>query len=104
LAAALRVLIADASLPSGTKLPTVRTLAGQLHVSASTVSEAWQLLARRGILRSAGHNGTIVLRAREIDSSDRHLRATWIVGRYNLDLSNGLPDSALLPNIADALA
>jgi DNA-binding transcriptional MocR family regulator len=104
LAAALRDLIADSSLPSGTKLPTVRTLAGQLHVSASTVSEAWHLLAREGIIRSAGRNGTIVIRSREIDSSDRAMRATWIVGRYNLDLSNGMPDSTLLPNISDALA
>lgn len=103
IASAVRELIEGATLPSMTRLPTVRVLAGELHVSASTVSDAWRLLAREGIIRSAGRNGTVVLRARGIDISDRLERSTWTVGRHGLDLASGTPDVTLLPSIAKAL-
>lgn len=103
LASALRELITDGALPTGTKLPTVRSLAAELHMSASTVSEAWRLLAREGIIRSAGRNGTVVLRPRGIDTTVRLERSTWIVGQHSLDLSTGTPDSTLLPSISGAL-
>ncbi|GAA3544166.1 GntR family transcriptional regulator [Aeromicrobium flavum] len=103
IAAAVRELIEEGTLPSMTRLPTVRVLAGELHVSASTVSDAWRLLAREGIIRSAGRNGTVVLRARGIDISDRLERSTWTVGRHGMDLASGTPDVSLLPSIAKAL-
>ncbi len=104
IAAAVRKLITAETLRPMARLPTVRSLAGELHVSASTVSEAWRILAREGMIRSAGRNGTVVLRAREVDVSARLERSTWIVGRHGVDLSSGTPDSSLLPSIAAALS
>lgn len=103
IAAAVRELTEDTTLKSMTRLPTVRVLAAELHVSASTVSDAWRMLAREGIIRSAGRNGTVVLRPRAVDSSDRVERASWTVGRHTLDLASGVPDVSLLPSIATAL-
>ncbi len=39
-------LIEDDVLRPGTKMPAVRALAGELHVSATTVSDAWRVLVR----------------------------------------------------------
>lgn len=104
LASTVRGLIREGELPAGTQLPTVRHLAGRLHVSASTLSEAWGLLAKEGLIHGAGRRGTVVLREREVQTTRRLGQMTWVVGRHGLDLSTGTPDSALLPTISEAMA
>lgn len=104
LAATVRELIQGGVFPPGTRLPTVRVLAADLHVSASTVSEAWQTLAREGRIHTAGRNGTVVLRVRKVQTTERSSKLNWIVGQHGLDLAAGTPDSRLLPVMTGALA
>ncbi|HEY0187976.1 MAG TPA: aminotransferase class I/II-fold pyridoxal phosphate-dependent enzyme [Cellulomonas sp.] len=97
-------LIRDGSIAPGSRLPTVRATAAGLHVSATTVNDAWRLLAREGLVRSAGRNGTMVLRSRSRALSSLSASAHWMVGRYRTDLSSGAPDVRLLPELGPALA
>jgi DNA-binding transcriptional MocR family regulator len=55
--AAIRARIADRSLASGARLPSIRATAAALHISKSTVVEAYERLAAAGVIaarRGAG--------------------------------------------------
>ena len=58
----LRVIeLADGGvLPVGTKLPAVRSLAGQLDVAPHTVARAYKELEAAGVVATRGRNGTVV--------------------------------------------
>ena len=95
-------LISSGDLAPGDRLPTVRELAADLGVSPATVSHAWQALAGVGLIVSRGRSGSFV----------RAERTTWLPPRSRnltelpdarLDLSTGIPDPLLLPDIAPAL-
>ena len=57
----LSSLIAVGSLPPGTRLPTVRSLAADLGIAAGTVARAYKELEAAGLIESRRRNGTIVL-------------------------------------------
>ncbi|WP_229069323.1 aminotransferase class I/II-fold pyridoxal phosphate-dependent enzyme [Actinoplanes sp. DH11] len=87
---------------SGAALPSVRILAGALHVSPATVAKAYQELRQRGLIETEGRRGTRV----------RH-RPSVAVLRADLapqvppgvqDLSTGEPDVRRLPPLGPALA
>lgn len=81
----------------GQRLPPIRVLAFELHVSPATVSKAYQELRQRGIVESVGRSGTRV-RARPAVASPRSaLRLPVPAGA--LDLSAGDPDTRLLPGL-----
>ncbi|GEN79862.1 aminotransferase-like domain-containing protein [Actinotalea fermentans] len=103
IAVGVSALIRDGVLPPGTRLPTVRHTAAALHVSATTVTDAWRRLAREGLVRSARRSGTIVLRPRAVAMQDRSRDASWAVGLRRYDFSNGTPDHELLPSIQAAM-
>ena len=96
-------LIEDDVLPPGTKLPAVRSLAGELHVSATTVSDAWRVLVRSGLIRTAGRHGTYVTGRGAVVLPPRTWRSTFDVAGCELDLSTGVPDTRLLPDLRRAL-
>lgn len=50
----------DGSLAPGTRLPTVRRLAGDLGIAANTVARAYRELERAGIVETRGRHGTFV--------------------------------------------
>jgi DNA-binding transcriptional MocR family regulator len=104
IAAALSRLISDGSLPVGTRLPTVRDLAKSLGTSPTTVSEAWQTLARVGAIEARGRLGTFVTDAPGTPGPRRFRRVTEGPGHFRLDLSSGTPDPLLLPDLGPALA
>jgi GntR family transcriptional regulator len=52
--------IASGQLPPGTPLPTVRQLAGDLHLNRNTVARAYKHLEDRGVILTAGRRGTFV--------------------------------------------
>ena len=52
---------ADGSLPAGTRLPPVRTLASDLGLAANTVARAYRELEADGVVETLGRKGTFVL-------------------------------------------
>ncbi|WP_342352358.1 PLP-dependent aminotransferase family protein [Actinoplanes regularis] len=99
IAAAVSRLITTGRLPAGERLPTVRAVAGSLGVSPTTVSEAWRNLTLAGAIDTRGRSGTYV--------SGPALPRFAQLGRPSValarDLSTGVPDPELLPDLSDAL-
>jgi DNA-binding transcriptional MocR family regulator len=102
LARAVSTAIADGTLPEGARLPPIRAVAAGLKLSPSTVSAAWALLARAGTLQADGRRGTTVA-ARRRPGPTRYRRALEHRLALDLDLSGGVPDASLLPDLAPAL-
>lgn len=85
-------------LPSGQKLPPVRTLAGSLGVSPATVAAAYQALQSRGVVISQGRRGTKV----SYRPMSRRCGPT-VIARDARNLFDGNPDPCLLPAMGPAL-
>ncbi|MDQ2956005.1 MAG: aminotransferase class I/II-fold pyridoxal phosphate-dependent enzyme [Actinomycetota bacterium] len=94
--------IRDGTLPPGMKLPPVRVLAAGLGLAPATVAAAWALLARSGAIRTDGRRGTTVVDTQRLESS-RYRRALAHTTDFRQDLSTGVPDPALLPDLTRAL-
>ncbi|GAA1799251.1 aminotransferase class I/II-fold pyridoxal phosphate-dependent enzyme [Planosporangium flavigriseum] len=92
----------DGVLTPGTKLPPIRTVAAQLQLSPTTVSAGWALLARSGAIHTDGRRGTTIADLSATGPA-RYRRALQRQMAFGLDLSTGVPDSALLPDLANAL-
>ncbi|BBH68931.1 GntR family transcriptional regulator [Actinoplanes sp. OR16] len=98
LAEAVSRAVGDGALAPGARLPPVRTVATELHLSPSTVNAAWQLLRRAGTIRTDGRRGTVVATA-GTGGPGRYRAALRRTPGFGLDLSTGVPDPALLPPI-----
>ncbi|MEU4424552.1 aminotransferase class I/II-fold pyridoxal phosphate-dependent enzyme [Actinoplanes sp. NPDC024001] len=98
LAEAVSRAVGDGALPGGSKLPPVRAVAAELHLSPSTVNAAWQLLRRAGTIRTDGRRGTVVATP-GLGGPGRYRAALRQTSGYGLDLSTGVPDPRLLPPI-----
>ena len=61
--------IRDGRLAPGTRLPTVRELAGQINLAVNTVARAYRELEAAGILETRGRFGTFVARADPADAA-----------------------------------
>ena len=103
IAAAVSRLVRDGDLNAGTKLPTVRALAERLGTSPTTVSEAWHTLARSGIIDPRGRHGTFVRDERRPIGSRRYRTVTQRPSQFRIDLSTGVPDPDLLPDLRRAV-
>ncbi|GAA2632666.1 GntR family transcriptional regulator [Paractinoplanes durhamensis] len=53
-------LAADGTLPAGTKLPPVRTLAADLSLATNTVARAYRELEAAGLVETRGRLGTVI--------------------------------------------
>ncbi|MFJ3312194.1 GntR family transcriptional regulator [Micrococcus endophyticus] len=53
-------LVAAGELPAGTRLPSVRTLAGDLGIAPNTVVRAYRELEAAGVVHTARGKGTVV--------------------------------------------
>ena len=58
--AAIADAVAGGSLRPGTRLPTVRELAGNLALAANTVARAYRELEAAGVVETQGRRGTFV--------------------------------------------
>jgi DNA-binding transcriptional MocR family regulator len=92
-------LVRDGAIREGEVLPPVRVLAEELRVSPATVSAAWGLLKKRGMLVGSGKAGTRIASASGLV---RGLEVFATVPGVN-DLRLVYPDIALLPRLDDAL-
>lgn len=61
--------VRDGRLPPGTRLPTVRELAGELNLAVNTVARAYRELESAGILETRGRFGTFVARVDPADTA-----------------------------------
>lgn len=61
--------IRNGRLAPGTRLPTVRELAGQLGLAVNTVARAYRELEAAGLLETRGRFGTFVARADPADAA-----------------------------------
>jgi DNA-binding transcriptional regulator YhcF (GntR family) len=61
--------VRDGKLPPGTRLPTVRELAGKLSLAVNTVARAYRELETAGVLETRGRFGTFVARADPADAA-----------------------------------
>lgn len=102
LASAISRAVRDGTLGAGDRLPPIRTVAAALELSPTTVSAAWSLLARAGTIRTDGRRGTTIADRRRTGSA-RYQRALDRGSAFALDLSTGVPDPALLPDLTRAL-
>jgi DNA-binding transcriptional regulator YhcF (GntR family) len=100
----IRVHIADQArsgrLPSGTRLPTVRRLAEDLHVAPGTVARAYRTLESDGVIETRGRHGTFVAANGDATARAAFAAAVEYVGRAQ---RLGLDRTAMLAAIDAAL-
>ncbi|WP_353826324.1 PLP-dependent aminotransferase family protein [Agromyces sp. SYSU T0242] len=104
IAADLARLVNGGELEAGVRLPTVRELASSLGVSPATVSQAWQALAKAGLIESRGRAGSFVRRDGAGGPAVRMRGMAPPDDPVRLDLSRGTPDPLLLPPLGPALS
>jgi DNA-binding transcriptional MocR family regulator len=95
--------VAEGELAPGTRLPTVRRLAATAGVNPATVAEAWRLLAQRRVIETRGSRGTFVAEPGDHRVISRFWQLAGRAGSFAVDLSTGMPDTALLPPLGPAL-
>ncbi len=61
--------VRSGDLPAGTRLPTVRELAGQLGLAVNTVARAYRELEAAGIVETRGRFGTFVASSDPADTA-----------------------------------
>jgi DNA-binding transcriptional MocR family regulator len=97
ISASIEAGVRRGGLAAGQSLPPIRELAGALGVGAGTVAAAYQSLRQRGIVETAGRNGTRI-RPRPPLAPTRGAQRP-VVPPDVLDLSAGEPDARLLPRL-----
>ena len=70
--------IRDGKLSPGTRLPTVRELAGQMSLAVNTVARAYRELEAAGILETRGRFGTFVSRVDPADTAMATAAHTYV--------------------------
>jgi DNA-binding transcriptional regulator YhcF (GntR family) len=78
--------VRDGRLAPGTRLPTVRELAGQLGLAVNTVARAYRELESAGILETRGRFGTFVARADPADATMATAAHTFVTTAKALGL------------------
>lgn len=66
---------ASGELPAGTRLPTVRALAGDLQLAVNTVAKAYRALESDGVIATEGRRGTFIASAAAPAAADEAARA-----------------------------
>lgn len=97
-------LVNSGELAAGVRLPTVRELASELGVSPATISQAWQALARAGLIESRGRAGSFVRRGAAEGPATRMRGMAAPNDPVRLDLSRGTPDPLVLPPLGPAIS
>ena len=78
--------VRDGRLPPGTRLPTVRELAGQLGLAVNTVARAYRELEAAGVLETRGRFGTFVARVDPADAAMATAAHTYVTAAKALGI------------------
>jgi len=78
--------VRDGRLPPGTRLPTVRELAGQLGLAVNTVARAYRELESAGVLETRGRFGTFVARVDPADAAMATAAHTYVLAAKALGI------------------
>jgi DNA-binding transcriptional regulator YhcF (GntR family) len=81
--------IRSGRLPPGTRLPTVRELAGRLSMAVNTVARAYRELESTGILETRGRFGTYVARTDPADAAMATAAHTYATAAKALGIDKG---------------
>jgi DNA-binding transcriptional regulator YhcF (GntR family) len=79
--------VRDGRLPPGTRLPTVRELAGQLGLAVNTVARAYRELESAGVLETRGRFGTFIARIDPADAAMATAAHTFVTAAKALGIS-----------------
>ncbi|MET7540968.1 aminotransferase class I/II-fold pyridoxal phosphate-dependent enzyme [Streptomyces sp. NPDC005507] len=101
IAASVERAVGGGGLQPGQLLPPMRELAQHLGVNPNTVAAAYRTLRERGVIETAGRRGSRV-RSKPATTARELIRVDVPAGVR--DVSNGNPDTALLPPLAAAFA
>ncbi|WP_433159183.1 GntR family transcriptional regulator [Kribbella sp. CA-247076] len=74
-------LIRRGELAQGTRLPTVRQLAGDLGLAVNTVARAYKELEAERLVETRGRNGTFVLASRSRVNDEETRAAATVFAR-----------------------
>ncbi|MFJ8822299.1 aminotransferase class I/II-fold pyridoxal phosphate-dependent enzyme [Streptomyces sp. NPDC102467] len=99
ISASVERAVADGDLEPGQLLPPMRELAQELGVNPNTVAAAYRTLRERGVIETAGRRGS---RVRPKPATTGRERIRVDVPQGVRDVSDGNPDTALLPSLAAA--
>lgn len=103
LAEAVSRAIRAGDIEPGARMPAIRKVASELSLSPSTVSNAWQRLAQAGLVFTDGARGSYVSSHIEAVPA-RFRRVVQHPINFSIDLSSGLPDAELLPDLKGAFS
>ncbi|MEV0115196.1 aminotransferase class I/II-fold pyridoxal phosphate-dependent enzyme [Streptomyces sp. NPDC050844] len=101
IAASVERAVGDGGLEPGQLLPPMRELAERLGVNPNTVAAAYRTLRERGVIETAGRRGSRV-RPKPATTVRELIRVDVPPGVR--DVSNGNPDTELLPPLAEVFA
>lgn len=97
-------LIRSGKITTGTRLPKVRDLARELHVSSATVSAAWKNLRSRGYIDGTGRQGSWVSSAAPRIGPRRFDFLSNYLPDGAVDMTYASPDPHLLPDLRQAFS
>lgn len=81
--------IRDGQLEPGTRLPTVRELAGRINLAVNTVARAYRELEAAGVLETRGRFGTFVARSDPADVAMATAANTFVSAARALGVDKG---------------
>lgn len=74
-------LVRTGSLPVGSRLPTIRQLAGDLGLAAGTIARVYRELEAAGVLHTARRQGTVVASVPAVQNTALAEAAAWYAAR-----------------------
>lgn len=100
----LRIHILHGELPAGTRLPSTRELAADLHVSRNVILEAYDQLTAEGYIESRPGSGTYVAEGAYLPTEQdtfplpsMAIRRSSVLSKHIIDFRSGQPALDLFP-------